>query len=229
MAGVDALLSCLCLEQYRAALEDAVRAAPRHAPPRRAPAIPRCLTTPLPHHPAALLPRYLTATLLLTHPPFAYPSIYPSILSIYMQGYDDAHYLVVRMGAAELDELAAAASTAPCQTPRAEPPPRALDLARPTLHHSSPARPARPAPGLRQTGQAQGAPPPVTDPPPPNGRDGRWKMQYRCRCKMVSGVGAGRPHLPCLPALFRHAGMKPGHAAKLKWEVLRCRGGDAGA
>ena len=216
MAGVDALLSCLCLEQYRAALEDAVRAAPRHAPPRRAPAIPRCLTTPLPHHPAALLPRYLTATLLLTHPPFAYPSIYPSILSIYMQGYDDAHYLVVRMGAAELDELAAAASTAPCQTPRAEPPPRALDLARPTLHHSSPARPARPAPGLRQTGQAQGAPPPVTDPPPPNGRDGRWKMQYRCRCKMFSGVGTGRPHLPCLPALFRHAGMKPGHAAKLK-------------
>jgi len=134
MAGFDALLSCLLLEQYRAALEDAVRAAPRHAPPRRAPAIPRWLTTPLLCHPAALLPRYLTATL---------PSIYPSILSIYMQGYDDAHYLVVRMGAAELDELAAAASTAPCQTPRAEPPPRALDLARPTLHHSSPARPAK--------------------------------------------------------------------------------------
>ena len=69
MAGVDALLSCLRLEQYRAALEDAVRAAPRHAPPRRAPAIPRWLTTPLPYYPAALLPRYLTATLLLTHPP----------------------------------------------------------------------------------------------------------------------------------------------------------------
>ena len=32
-----------------------------------------------------------------------------------MQGYDDAWFLV-RMSAAQLDELAAAASTAPCQT-----------------------------------------------------------------------------------------------------------------
>jgi hypothetical protein len=74
-----------------------------------------------------------------------------------MQGYDDAWHLLMRMSEAELDELAAAASTAPCQTPCARPPPRALDLARPTLHHSSPARPARPAPGLRQIDQARGA------------------------------------------------------------------------
>ena len=65
MAGVDALLGCLRLEQYRAALDDAVRAAPRHAPPRRYPAIPRYLTTPLLITP---LPYHL-ATLLPTHPP----------------------------------------------------------------------------------------------------------------------------------------------------------------
>ena len=68
MAGVDALLSCLRLEQYRAALEDAVRAAPRHAAATPLPRHTPLPYYPVPYHPAASLPCY-PATLLPTHPP----------------------------------------------------------------------------------------------------------------------------------------------------------------
>ena len=194
MAGVDALLSYK-LEQYRAALEDAVRAAPRHAATPR----PRY---PLPDHPAALRPRcltrYLTATLLLTHPPPSL-SIHLSIYSIYLHaGLRRRVPPVVRMGAADRRARRRRQHRAMPDAARSRR--RGPRLARPTLHHSAPpAQPRCPAPPACQActrpaphRQSPGRGLKIRSTPPPNGRDGR------CRCRAAADACGGRLPATCV-------------------------------
>mgnify|MGYP004284723389 CR=1 FL=1 len=104
MAGVDALLGCLRLEQYRTALDDAVPCKYSRSKYSRS---------------KYSCSKYSRSSIAVVSPrfdPACYLVITPTVylLCLCAQGFDDAWFVVVRMSAAQLDELAAAASTAPC-------------------------------------------------------------------------------------------------------------------
>ena len=190
MAGVDALLGCLRLEQYRATLDDAVPCMYSRSKYSRSsiavvstapPSTTRCALSLLP---------WLAACSL--SPPLVY------LLCSRVQGFDDAWFVVVRMSAAQLDELTAAASTTPCGK-WGKQPPWGLRPTRPL------ARPPSPACAGSSSGR------------PPFPASANWQV---CSCSPPYQLTTPVCHVP---------GMKPGHAAKLKWEVLRCRDGDATA